>query len=188
MFVTRLWVKPFFLSVLPFIVKAKNRLRCCSRHSSYCKRVTKIMSCCEVLVRVMLHRFLKGRSHCVRRRTTTYDVVRPSMYYVCVVVLIEHVQSIGGVHTKHDVVRHCTYKSAQKYSMSRFLRFTTYDVVWDRAHIVRMLPILCACSIRTTTYDVVRSVNWTHVILMTIFDKSSSVDDHHVTSFVILCW
>ena len=95
---------------------------------------------------------LKGRSHCVRsrttsdaqgrttsydhvrRRTTTNDVVvRPCMYYVCVVVLMEHVQSIRGIHTTRDVVRRRTYKSAQKSSMSRFLRFTTYDVVRRRA-------------------------------------------------------
>jgi len=50
----------------------------------------------------------------------TYVVVdvRPRMYHICVVVLIEHVQSIGGIHTRRDVIRRRTYKSAQKSSVS----------------------------------------------------------------------
>jgi len=73
---------------------------------------------------------LKGvhTAYVVRRRMRR-DVVRPRMYYVCVVVLIELVQSIGGIHTRRDVVRRRTYKSAQKSSTSPFLRFTMYAVV-----------------------------------------------------------
>ena len=60
----------------------------------------------------------------VRRRTTTYDVIRRRN----VVVLIEHVQSVGGIHTTRDDVRRETQKSRHARFLRSFVRTTSYDV------------------------------------------------------------
>jgi len=60
----------------------------------------------------------------------------------------EWISEWRGVHTAYDVV-------PTKVRRNRLLRFTTYYVVY----VVWMPPTLCTRSIRTTTDDVVRSVN-----------------------------
>jgi len=70
----------------------------------------------------------------VQGRTTSYGVVRGrTISYV--VVLIEHVQSIGRIHSTRDVVRRYdairreTQKSRHARFLRTFVRTTSYDVV-----------------------------------------------------------
>jgi len=59
-----------------------------------------------------------------------------------VVVLIEHVQSIGGIHTMCNVVRRETKKSRHAGFLRTFVRTTSYDV----APIVNAADTLHVCD------------------------------------------
>jgi len=119
---------------------------------------------------------IKGRSHCVprrttsdaqgrttscvvvRRRTTSYDHVRrrTTKYVFCMRGRSNRTRAKYRRHSHYARCRAMSYvqkcAEIEHVSISAFhdvRRRTTSRVVW-------MPPILCTCSIRTTTYDVVR--------------------------------
>jgi len=115
---------------------------------------------------------VKGRSHCVRRRTTSYVRGSRNSWYVhqCMNLIIKasseipHWMGITGISFSGKFWNHFlqiiaflavrAYKTVmyEHVSISAFhdvRRRTTSRIVW-------MPPILCTYSIRTTTYDVVR--------------------------------
>jgi len=99
----------------------------------------------------------------VRHRTITYDVVRRK-YVLCMRGRSNRTRAKYRRHSHY--ARHRVMSYVQKcaeiehVSISAFhdvLRRTTSRVVW-------MPPILCTCSIRTTTYDIVRGRTMSYAV------------------------